>query len=206
MNLFLAAPLSLMKATEGWSASRAGRAYHGGVDLRIPVGTPVFASSGGTVVRAGPYSDTPGLSVELDHGDGMLTRYLHLSRLDVKAGQRVSRGQRLGLSGFATTPHLHWDSWVALSKLPEYVRTFGAPTTGFAVKQTFGGKVWVKVPAEPLAPMGYEADVIAAAKATGVKLYSMWRNPMILVGLVGILGVGAYWYFGRPALPPSTQT
>lgn len=199
MNLALSPPLASMLATEGWSHARAGRDYHGGVDLRAPVGTPVRAASSGTVVRAGTYSDTPGFAIELDHGDGMLTRYLHLSRMDVKAGQRVSRGQLLGLTGFATSPHLHFDSWVSMPKLPEYVSRFGSPTTGFTVTQNFGGKLWVKVPSEPLAPMSYQDDVIAAARATNVKLYSLIRsNPILVFGGLGLVGFLAYRYFTEP--------
>ena len=202
MNLSLAAPLAVMGATEGWAMARAGRAYHGGVDLRAPVGTQVRASSSGTVVKAGAYSDTAGLAVEIAHGDGMLTRYLHLSRLDVSTGQKVSRGQLLGLTGFATSPHLHWDAWVEPGRLSEYVAKFGKPTTGFPVTQTFGGKLYVKVPAEPLAPMGYQADVIAAAQAANVKLYS--ASPWMAVFAVALLGVGAFAAYRYFKTPPST--
>jgi murein DD-endopeptidase MepM/ murein hydrolase activator NlpD len=185
-----------MLVTQGWSSVRAGRDYHGGVDLRIPVGTPVRAASSGTVILARGYSDTPGLSVELDHGDGVLTRYLHLSRLDVSAGQRVSSGQILGLSGFATTPHVHFDTWVAVPKLPEYVSRFGAPTTGFTITQTFGGKIWVKVPSEPLAPMGYTPAVVNAARDTNVKLYSTSPLRVVLtLGALGLVGFLVYRHF-----------
>lgn len=201
MNLSLSAPLSVMLATEGWNMARAGRDYHGGVDLRAPVGTPVRAASSGTVVRAGTYSDTPGFAIELDHGDGMLTRYLHLSRMDVKTGQRVSRGQLLGLTGFATSPHLHFDSWVSMPKLPEYVATFGSPTTGFTVTQTFGGKLWVKVPSEPLAPMSYQDDVLKAARAANVKLYSAFRSsPILILGGLGLVGFLIYRHFTQASL------
>jgi murein DD-endopeptidase MepM/ murein hydrolase activator NlpD len=205
MNLNLSPPLAMMLATEGWAFNRAGRDYHGGVDLRAPVGTPVRAASSGVVVKAGTYSDTPGFAVELDHGDGALTRYLHLSRLDVRAGQSISRGQLLGLSGHASSDHLHFDTWVTTPKLYEYVQRFGSPTTGFTVTQNFGGKIWVKVPSEPLAPMSYQKDVIDKARATNVKLYS--ATPLKTFALLALLGVGAwaaYLYFDRPrALPPA---
>jgi murein DD-endopeptidase MepM/ murein hydrolase activator NlpD len=204
MNLNLAAPLSVMLATEGWNMKRAGRDYHGGLDLRAPVGTPVRAASSGVVVKAGPYSDTPGLTVELDHGDGMLTRYLHLSRLDAQTGQRVSKGQQIGLSGFATSPHVHFDAWVATPKLYEYVQRFGSPTTGFTVTQNFGGKLWVKVPAEPLAPMSYQDDVVAAAKAANVKLYSpLSRNALLILLAMGLTGYLVYRRFSAPSAQPS---
>jgi murein DD-endopeptidase MepM/ murein hydrolase activator NlpD len=195
VNLDLAAPLASMLSTEGWGMPREGRPYHGGVDLRAPVGTVARAASSGTVVFGGQYADGSGGAVELDHGDGVATRYLHLSRVDVKSGQRVSRGQQLGLTGFAVSPHLHWDTWVEVPKLYEYVQRFGKPTTGFTVTKAFGPKTFVKVPAEPLAPMSYQADVIAAAQKYGVKLYS--ASTLKTVALLALLGVAAYagWTF-----------
>lgn len=207
INLNLKAPLASMLVTEGWNHARAGRAYHGGVDLRAPVGTPVSAAASGTVRYVGTYRDTPGTAIELVHDDGMLTRYLHLSQANVKAGQKVSRGQRLGLTGFATSPHLHFDAWVPPSKLGEYTSKFGSPTTGFAVTQGFGSIKYVKVPAEPLAPMGYQADVIAGAKAANVKLYSALRDTRLLFAVLLLAGgsYAAYRYFkpisSSPSLP-----
>ena len=86
------------------------RAPHSGADLRADVGTPVYASNRGRVVLAKDlfYS---GNAVIVDHGVGVYTMYLHLSKIDVAPGAMVERGQLLGLAGATgrvTGPHLHW--------------------------------------------------------------------------------------------------
>jgi murein DD-endopeptidase MepM/ murein hydrolase activator NlpD len=82
---------------------------HLGLDFRVPSGTPVEAMNDGTVLLARPlYFE--GNFVVLDHGQGLLTLYLHLSEFKVNEGDRVKRGQEVGLSGGtgrATGPHLH---------------------------------------------------------------------------------------------------
>jgi murein DD-endopeptidase MepM/ murein hydrolase activator NlpD len=82
---------------------------HQGLDYAVPSGTPIAALNAGTVLLARPlYFE--GNCVVLDHGQGLLTLYLHLSEFKVKEGDRVERGQVLGLSGGtgrATGPHLH---------------------------------------------------------------------------------------------------
>jgi murein DD-endopeptidase MepM/ murein hydrolase activator NlpD len=82
---------------------------HLGLDFRVPSGTPVDAMNDGTVLLARPlYFE--GNFVVLDHGQGLLTLYLHLSEFKVKEGDQVKRGQEIGLSGGtgrATGPHLH---------------------------------------------------------------------------------------------------
>ena len=82
---------------------------HLGLDFRVPSGTPVAAMNDGTVLLARPlYFE--GNFVVLDHGQGLLTLYLHLSEFKVKEGDQVKRGQIVGLSGGtgrATGPHLH---------------------------------------------------------------------------------------------------
>jgi murein DD-endopeptidase MepM/ murein hydrolase activator NlpD len=82
---------------------------HFGLDFRVPTGTPVAAMNDGTVLLARPlYFE--GNFVVLDHGQGLLTLYLHLSEFKVKEGDQVKRGQIIGLSGGtgrATGPHLH---------------------------------------------------------------------------------------------------
>jgi murein DD-endopeptidase MepM/ murein hydrolase activator NlpD len=82
---------------------------HYGLDYRVPTGTPVAAMNKGTVLLARPlYFE--GNCVVIDHGQGLLTLYLHLSEIKVKEGENVTRGQEIGLSGGtgrATGPHLH---------------------------------------------------------------------------------------------------
>jgi murein DD-endopeptidase MepM/ murein hydrolase activator NlpD len=84
---------------------------HEGVDIRVPVGTPIAAMKAGTVAFAGTLGDY-GLVVILDHGGHTRSLYGHLSRIDVQPGERVEGGQRIGLSGQsgnASGPHLHFE-------------------------------------------------------------------------------------------------
>ncbi len=87
----------------------ATKSVHQGLDYRVGPGTPVSAVNAGTVILARPlYFE--GNCVVVDHGQGLLSLYLHFSEIKVKEGDRVERGQLLGLSGAtgrATGPHLH---------------------------------------------------------------------------------------------------
>nr|WP_241127998.1 M23 family metallopeptidase [Novosphingobium terrae] len=90
--------------TGGWKA-------HAGVDLAARQGTPVVAASGGVVSYAG-WMRGYGLLIEVDRGDGLATRYGHLSRVVVSRGQSVLQGQEIGAvgaTGIATGPHLHYE-------------------------------------------------------------------------------------------------
>ncbi len=91
---------------------RHGAAMHAGIDLAGPVGTPIYATADGTVTRAGWNSGGYGNLVEVDHGRGIMTRYGHMSAIQVSAGQRVTRGQqigRMGSTGRSTGSHLHYE-------------------------------------------------------------------------------------------------
>ena len=84
---------------------------HYGADLAAPVGTPVMAPADGVVAFAETGLHYEGGLILLDHGQGLITDYLHLSRIDVRPGQRVRRGQVIGAvgkEGRATWPHLCW--------------------------------------------------------------------------------------------------
>lgn len=86
---------------------------HRGVDLRAPMGTEVRSMAEGYVRFAGTMSGF-GNVVWLDHGASLLTVYAHLSAIRVRQGQRLGRGEVLGLSGQsgdATAPHLHFEVW-----------------------------------------------------------------------------------------------
>ena len=90
--------------------TKGASTYHRGVDFAVPTGTPVMASCGGTVIRAG-WASGLGNSVTLSHPDGRTTVYGHLSKILVSTGQSVSQGQRIALSGntgVSTGPHLHF--------------------------------------------------------------------------------------------------
>jgi murein DD-endopeptidase MepM/ murein hydrolase activator NlpD len=89
-----------------------GPAMHSGVDFRSSHGDPVRATANGRVVSAG-WNGGYGKMVEIDHGNGITTRYGHLSHIDVKAGHSVRAGQtigRIGSTGRSTGPHLHYET------------------------------------------------------------------------------------------------
>ena len=91
-----------------------GYEFHDGVDLPAPYGTPVYAPASGRVVEAG-WSTVFGRYVKLDHGFGYRTLYGHLSRIAVRQGQYLQRGQVIGYvgsTGRSTGPHLHYSVFV----------------------------------------------------------------------------------------------
>jgi murein DD-endopeptidase MepM/ murein hydrolase activator NlpD len=116
----LAATPSIMP-TQGWlsSAFSSMRAHpilhyarpHEGIDVTAPMGSPIEAPAAGTVTDAG-WESGYGNTVTIEHGFGIETKFAHASKLLVRTGQRVSRGQRIALvgnSGLATGPHLHYE-------------------------------------------------------------------------------------------------
>lgn len=83
---------------------------HSGLDIAAPTGTPVRAAGSGVVALAAHHL-TGGKTIIIDHGWNLTTSYLHLSEIHVAPGERVTKGQVIGLvgsTGFATGPHLHW--------------------------------------------------------------------------------------------------
>ena len=98
-----------------WHPVLGGRRQHKGIDLAQPVGSPVYATADGTVSRADWFSSY-GLYISLEHGGNIQTRYGHLSRLNVAAGQAVHKGDLIGyvgMTGRSTGPHLHYEVRVA---------------------------------------------------------------------------------------------
>ncbi|CAN5742821.1 M23 family metallopeptidase [soil metagenome] len=116
----LAATPSIMP-TQGWltSAFSSMRAHpilhvarpHEGIDVTAPMGTPIEAPAAGLVRDAG-WEAGYGNTIVIDHGFGTVTKFAHASKILVREGQRVSRGQRIALvgnTGLATGPHLHYE-------------------------------------------------------------------------------------------------
>jgi len=113
--------------TQGWLASKFGwrispitgqKEFHKGLDIAGPIGTPIIAPADGTVSFVGHYGRY-GLCIDIDHGNGIVTRYGHLKRVVVKKGEHVKRGQiiaYMGNSGSSTGPHLHYE--VRLNGIP----------------------------------------------------------------------------------------
>lgn len=106
--------LSLSMPVQGRVTSHFGPRWgrmHNGMDIAAPTGTPFFAAAAGTVTYSG-WAGTYGQLVIIDHGNGLETRYAHASRLYVRVGDQVQRGQRIGLvgsTGESTGPHLHFE-------------------------------------------------------------------------------------------------
>ena len=97
-------------------------AFHPGIDIADPVGTDVVATGDGLVIEAEPDAGY-GRSVLIDHGDGITTRYAHLSRIFLMIGEEVKQGEvigAIGTTGRSTGPHLHYE-----------VRIHGAPVNPF---------------------------------------------------------------------------
>ena len=113
--------------TTGWYSSNFGwridpftgqKAFHEGVDFMANPGTPIHAAGGGIVVYSDTYAGY-GNMIEIDHGNGLVSRYAHASKLQVKVGDVVMKGQKIGEvgnTGRSTGPHLHFE-----------VRHLGAP-------------------------------------------------------------------------------
>ncbi|MDQ1155612.1 M23 family metallopeptidase [Brevundimonas sp. SORGH_AS_0993] len=108
-------PLETYRVSSAWGAQRVLNGTparpHYGIDLAAPAGTTIRAPADGRVAFVRPNMHFEGGLTLIDHGQGLITAYLHQSRLDVLLGQTVQRGQALGqvgMTGRATGPHLCW--------------------------------------------------------------------------------------------------
>jgi len=118
----------------------ARSALHTGLDFPAEPGTPIHAAAGGMVIVSEVHA-AYGNVLEIDHGNGLVTRYAHCSSLEVKAGDLVKRGQlvaKVGNSGRSTGPHLHFE--VLVDGVPQDPARFlaggRAPVPEFAARQT----------------------------------------------------------------------
>lgn len=173
---------------EGWSTRKTqmndfrGKKLtydsHNGTDFAIPVGTTVVAPAAGVVVRVVSEFNRGGLKIFIDHGRGLMTNCAHLARPLVREGQRVQRGEPIGVSGYSGVdalftfpfgvPHVHFNTWLN-----------GEPVDPFSV----GGEksLWLggsptpgtQQHGEAVTPSVYDAekvnDIIASCKTPSVK-------------------------------------
>jgi hypothetical protein len=166
--------------------------YHNGIDLAAPLGTPVTAAAGGTVISAGPASDGA-VIVKIRHDDGYVSLYAHLDpSLVVSAGQQVAAGQKIGqvgMTGVTTGPHLHFglytsggsavdpSPWLAAGHLPSAATLLG-PMSGdpAALTQAPGSTILARFDAAA-SRIPYAAQIRSAAIANGI-------DPLLLASLV----------------------
>lgn len=123
-----AMPASLDFISSGFGARTdpidGGAAFHPGLDFRGPIGAPIHAAAAGTVSFAGQRSGY-GNCVEISHGNGLVTRYAHMSRILARPGERVATGTEIGAigsTGRSTGPHLHFE--VRINDRPVNPRRF----------------------------------------------------------------------------------
>ncbi len=129
---------SLRPVADGWFSSTFGyridpftghSSFHEGVDFVAETGTPIVAAASGKVVYAG-WHPQYGKMVEIDHGNGLVSRYAHASNLEVGEGELVVRGQgiaKVGSTGRSTGPHLHFE--VRLNGVPQNPSRFLASSS-----------------------------------------------------------------------------
>lgn len=175
----------------GWGRPRAGTHPHQGLDIPLRVGTPIYALADGVTVRVQPTDDgdAGGIRIAVRHASGLVSRYMHLSRVAVGMNQRVRRGQVIGTSGDtgvgSSGPHLHVDLKAPAQLLPAIRAVVGEPAGGFGPLQAGYG---YGIPAEPWVPVDeYIARTRNDAAARGIPLY---RSRAGWLGLAVGLAVG----------------
>lgn len=108
--------LTRMASGYGWRTDpfTKARKKHWGMDFTAPKGTPIYASGDGKVIRADNNSSGYGKHIRIDHGYGYISLYAHMSKYNVKKGQKVKRGDLIGFvgnTGRSEGPHVHYEVW-----------------------------------------------------------------------------------------------
>lgn len=152
-----------LSSSYGWRRNPVTHRYamHEGLDFAAPTGTPILAASGGVVLES-RYHAGYGNKIEIDHGDGLITRYAHASKLLVKPGELVSRGQEIALvgsTGQSTGPHLHFE-----------VRLAGQPLDPRLFLQSPESTRPIVAQASSATATAHHADTPAAASAGPVTI------------------------------------
>lgn len=179
----------------GWGRPRPGGILHPGLDLPLPVGTPVLAMADGVAIRVQPTDDgdAGGIRIAIRHPSGLVSRYMHLSHAGVTVGQSVRKGQAIAQSGAtgvgSTGPHLHVDLKAPASLLSAIASVTGIPRGGWQPELKPYG---FGVPAEPWVPVDeYIKRTRDDAAANGIPLYRR-RGGLLTLAVVGVLGYGVY--------------
>lgn len=182
-------------ATSGWGSDRTGMsgrdpslpAIHKGLDFPAPEGTTIYAVADGIVAGTYDWGNKGGLAVVIDHPGGLRSRYLHVSKFEVKKGDRVQQGQLIAKSGStgiqASSSHLHFDLQVSKSLLSEWIAKFGQ-ATGMAATDSY-----TSVPAETVVPATLAPKVKTTAAKYGVMFYASTGFTAMLV-----LALGLGWF------------
>ncbi len=141
---------------------------HSGMDIAAPAGTPVKAPAAGVVTLAAADFYITGGTLILDHGHGISSNFLHLSRIDVKVGDRIEQGQviaAVGATGRATGPHLHWGmNWFEVRIDPLLVLERAKLAARSAVIPLTGPHVVLQVAADEPARPRHLADFAATLR------------------------------------------
>lgn len=181
----LTPPTHRKYAHSGWGAARTYRkGWHAGLDFPDATGKPMLAAAPGVVSYVKNTSTSyAGKYTVIDHGNGILTRYLHANANYKKVGDRVSRGEQIGEVGTTGTKssgaHVHFDVRLKPDALQEFIRRYGKPTTGFT-GQLHGAHA---VPAETfMDDVTYRDGVVEASKKKGVVFYQSAPLGGFLVG------------------------
>lgn len=166
-------------------------ALHTGIDYQSPPGTAILAAAGGVVVTQ-EFRPDYGNMVEIDHGKDLITRYAHASKVMVKKGDLVKRGQKLaevGSTGRSTGPHLHFE--VLVRGIPQDPHKFMTASRSLPVQQL--AMAPTPVPAAPVAPAPVRAVAPAPAAAP--------QPPKVVVQAAPLPAPAAV----RPAVPAAAS-